>query len=62
MIKKDGRVIGEATAIAGYIGFYTGLRYDTFSVSYNVRLLRKNQSEIIANIDRELEEGVVPTA
>lgn len=62
MIKKNGKIVGEAAAIAGYIGFYTGLRYDTFSVSYNVRLLRHNQSDIMDNIDRELQQGIIPTA
>lgn len=40
LIKKGGVIVAEAAATAGFIGFYTGLRYDTFSVSYNVRMLR----------------------
>lgn len=62
LIKKDGKIVGEAAAIAGYIGFYTGLRYDTFTVSYNVRIIRNNQSDIMENIDRELQAGTLPTA
>jgi hypothetical protein len=62
LIKKDNVIVAEAPAIAGYIGFYTGLRYDTFTVSYNVRILRKNVSDILENIEREFEAGVVPTA
>lgn len=42
LIKKGGRIVAEAAAIAGYIGFYTGHRYETFTVSYNVRILRTN--------------------
>lgn len=61
LIKKGGRIVAEAPAIAGYVGFYTGLRYDTFTVSYNVRIQRKNVSDIMENIDREFEEGVMPT-
>jgi penicillin V acylase-like amidase (Ntn superfamily) len=61
-IKKNGKIIGEAPAIAGYIGFYTGLKYDTFTVSYNVRILRTNQSDILANIEREFTPGIIPTA
>ena len=61
-IKKNGKIVGEAPAIAGYIGLYTGIRYDTFTVSYNVRMLRTNMSDILANIDREFEKGYVPTA
>ncbi|TNV77093.1 hypothetical protein FGO68_gene7739 [Halteria grandinella] len=60
LIKKDGRIVAEAAAIAGYIGFYTGLRYDTFTVSYNVRMERLNQSDILKNIDYELKSGVLP--
>ena len=62
LIKSKGKIVGEAPAIAGYIGFYTGLRYDTFTVSYNVRMLRKNSSDILENIEREFEVGVTPTA
>ncbi len=62
LIKKDNVIVAEAPAIAGYIGFYTGLRYETFTVSYNVRILRKNVSDILENIEREFEAGVVPTA
>ena len=62
LIKKDGVIVAEAAAIAGFIGFYTGLRYDTFTVSYNVRMLRKNSSDILENIEREFEVGVTPTA
>lgn len=62
LIQKSGRIIAEAPAIAGYIGFYTGLRYDTFTVSYNVRMLRTNMRDILANIDREFVPGVIPTA
>lgn len=61
-IKKDGEILGEAPAIAGYIGFYTGIHYNNFTVSYNVRMLRTNMSDIIANIDREFKKGYVPTA
>lgn len=62
MIKSKGKIVGEAAAIAGYIGFYTGLRYDTFTVSYNVRLLRTNMSEITENINMEFVPGVKPNA
>jgi hypothetical protein len=62
LIKKGGVIVAEAPAIAGYIGFYTGLKYNTFTVSYNVRLLRTNMSDILENIDREFEAGVTPTA
>ena len=62
LIKKDNVIVAEAPAIAGYIGFYTGLRYDTFTVSYNVRILRHNVSDILENIEREFEAGVTPTA
>jgi penicillin V acylase-like amidase (Ntn superfamily) len=62
ILKKDGRIVGEAVAIAGYIGFYTGIAYDKFTVSYNVRFIRTNRSEIMTNIEEELKNGVVPTA
>lgn len=60
LIKKGGRIVAEAAAIAGYIGFYTGHRYETFTVSYNVRILRTNQTDILTNIDSELIQGVLP--
>jgi hypothetical protein len=53
-IKKGGIIVAEAAAIAGYIGFYTGIRFDTFTISYNVRFIRKNITEIMENIDREV--------
>ncbi len=53
-IKKGGIIVAEAPAIAGYIGFYTGIRFDTFTISYNVRFIRKNITEIMENIDREV--------
>ena len=61
-IMKNGKIIGEAPSIAGYIGFYTGLKYDTFTVSYNVRMLRTNMSDIMLNIEREFYQGYVPMA
>lgn len=61
-LRKNGTVIGEAPGIAGYLGFYTGIKYDTFTVSYNVRMLRTNMSDIKLNIDREFYEGYVPMA
>ena len=62
LIKKNGKIIGEAPAIAGYMGFYTGIKYDAFTVSYNVRMLRTKQSDILANIEREFTPGIIPTA
>jgi hypothetical protein len=61
-IKKGGRIVAEAPAIAGYIGFYTGLRHDTFTVSYNVRMLRTDMNKIMENIEDELKRGVLPAA
>jgi len=60
-IKKDGKILGEAAVIAGYIGFYTGIKYNGFSISYNVREL-ENFNDIMANIEREFQYGVLPTA
>jgi hypothetical protein len=60
-IKKDGKIIGDAAVIAGYMGFYTGIKYDGFSISYNVRELN-NVTDILANIEREFQSGVLPTA
>jgi hypothetical protein len=34
---KDGEERARAPSIAGYYGFYTGHKPDSFSVSYNVR-------------------------
>lgn len=62
LIKKDGVIVAEAAAIAGFIGFYTGLRYDTFTVSYNVRILRFSSNDILENINREFDPAVIPTA
>lgn len=63
LIQFNGRIIGEGICIAGYIGFYTAIRYDAFSVSYNVRMYpHTNTTEITANILREWEPGVMPTA
>lgn len=62
-LKTGGRVVGEAICHAGYVGLYTALRYDAFTITYNVRMLdHKNTSEIIANIEREWEEGTIPAA
>jgi len=36
-MKKGGKVVAEATGIAGYYGIYTGRKPGIFSVSYNVR-------------------------
>ena len=47
--KVNGTIIAEAPSIAGYIGAYTGLRYDTFTVTYNVRFIR-NMSNIEKNL------------
>lgn len=60
-IRLNGRIIGEGACIAGYIGFYTGLRYNAFTVSYNVRLYpHTDMTEIAKNIEREWEVGVMP--
>jgi hypothetical protein len=62
-IRYKKQVIGEGICIAGYIGFYTAIRYNAFSVSFNVRMYpHTNTSEIAANIMRELEPGVLPAA
>jgi hypothetical protein len=61
-IKKNGIIVGEAPAIAGYIGFYTGIKYGTFTVSYNVRMIRTSMSDINMNIEREFWKGYVPSA
>jgi penicillin V acylase-like amidase (Ntn superfamily) len=37
LYKKNGIIIAEAPSIAGYIGAYTGLKKDKFTISYNVR-------------------------
>ncbi|CDW81180.1 n-acylethanolamine-hydrolyzing acid amidase-like [Stylonychia lemnae] len=60
LYKVDGKIAAEAPSIAGYIGSYTGLRYDSFTVSYNVRFIR-NLSNIEINMEKELA-GVIPTA
>jgi hypothetical protein len=62
ILQKNGRIVGEAVAIAGYIGFYTGIAYDKFTVSYNVRMIRTNISDIMINIEDELKNGIVPAA
>jgi len=54
--------VGEAPSIAGYIGFYTGIKYGTFTVSYNVRMIRTSMTDINMNIEREFWKGYVPTA
>lgn len=36
---KDGIKVAEAPSIAGYIGAYTGIKPNKFSISYNVREL-----------------------
>lgn len=62
-ISRKGVIVGEGACIAGYIGFYTAIRYGSFSISYNVRMYpHTNTSEITANILREWEPGVVPAA
>jgi len=61
-IKKNGIIVGEAPGIAGYIGFYTGIKYGTFTVSYNVRMIRTSMTDINMNIEREFWKGYVPTA
>lgn len=60
LYKVDGVIVAEAPSIAGYIGAYTGLRYDSFTVSYNVRFIR-NMSNIEININDEFQ-GIIPTA
>lgn len=62
-IQINGKIVGEGICHAGYVGLYTAVRYDAFTVSYDVRMLgHTNTSEIIANIEREWETGVVPAA
>lgn len=62
-LKVNEQIVGEAICHAGYIGVYTAVRYQAFSVSYNVRMLdHKNTSEITANIEREWADGVIPAA
>lgn len=60
LYKVNGTIVAEAPSIAGYIGAYTGLRYDSFTVSYNVRFIR-NMSNIEVNIQKEFD-GVITTA
>lgn len=36
---KNGTIVAEAPSIAGYLGAYTGLKKDVFTVSYNVRMI-----------------------
>lgn len=50
LYKVNGTIIAEAPSIAGYIGAYTGLRYNSFTVSYNVRFIR-NMSNIDINMN-----------
>ena len=38
LYRVKGQIVAEAPSIGGYIGAYTGLKYDTFTVSYNVRI------------------------
>lgn len=50
VFKVDGQLVAESPSIGGYIGSYTGLRYDSFTVSYNVRFIRN-----LSNIDINLQ-------
>mmetsp|Transcript_1631 Transcript_1631/g.1565 ORF Transcript_1631/g.1565 Transcript_1631/m.1565 type:complete len:109 (-) Transcript_1631:398-724(-) len=52
-LKSNGVIIGEAPSIAGYLGTYTGLRYDKFTVTYNVRYPHI-QGGIEENLQNEL--------
>lgn len=53
-IKSGGTVIGEAASHAGFIGFYTAMRYNSFSVTYNTRMSpHTNPNQIMENIQRE---------
>jgi hypothetical protein len=62
-VEKNGVIIAEAACLAGYVGFYTAVRYSTFTVTFNVRMLAHlNTSDITANIEREWESGVIPAA
>ncbi len=49
LYKVNGKIVAEAPSIAGYIGAYSGLRYDSFTVTYNVRMIR-NMSNIQENL------------
>ena len=60
LYKVNGEIVAEAPSIAGYIGSYTGLRYNSFTVTYNIRFIR-NMSNIDINLEQELA-GVIPTA
>lgn len=59
---KNGTVIAEVPSIAGYIGAYTGLKKDSFTISYNVRFVdRSNMSGIQKNLEKQIE-GYMPTS
>lgn len=62
-IKSGGVIVGEAASHAGFIGFYTAMRYDAYSVTYNTRMYpHTNTSQILENIQREWTPGVQTVA
>lgn len=62
-ILHGGKVIGEAASHAGFIGFYTAILYDAYSITYNTRMYpHNNSSDIISNIYREWTPNVLPVA
>eukprot|EP01033_Poteriospumella_lacustris_P013726 gene13726-9828_t len=62
-IKSGGAVIGEAASHAGFIGFYTAMRYNSYSVTYNTRMSpHTNTNQILENIQREWTPGVQTVA
>jgi hypothetical protein len=57
---KDGLMVAEAPSIAGYIGAYTGIKKDKFTISYNVRELYE-AGGFELNMQYELDGIHMPT-
>jgi hypothetical protein len=57
---RNNQTIAEAPSIAGYIGAYTGLKDQIFTISYNVREIYEEGGPQ-TNLDFEIDGIHVPT-
>lgn len=59
---RDGKVVAEAPAIAGFMGFYTGHKPGMFSISYNVRETTDymTDEQVMVNLERQIIPEYTP--
>jgi hypothetical protein len=55
LLKKNGVIVASAPSIAGYMGAYTGIKDNKFTISYNVRQIFEKDG-IDYNLDYEINK------